>query len=82
MVSPMRQDLQSLNLCAYQGNDLADVIGGESLDWLSLTQGKIHSLNGLHKAKILEVAFLVLSAKSDGYLRPGKRKEYLIPAVP
>lgn len=48
------QDLQSLNLCAYQGNDLADVIGGESLDWLSLTQGKIHSLNGLHKAKSLK----------------------------
>lgn len=47
-------DLQSLNLCAYQGNDLADVIGGESLDWLSLTQGKIHSLNGLHKAKSLK----------------------------
>ena len=36
----------------------------------------------LAQGKILEVAFLVLSAKSDGYLRPGKRKEYLIPAVP
>ena len=54
MICATAQDLQSLNLCAYQGNDLADVIGGESLDWLSLTQGKIHSLNGLHKAKSLK----------------------------